>query len=203
MRQNRFATHQITYPIWLSPFPFLRPLHKAHTSRFYTQKDTIARGSKQFSFYLSSRWALHSKLVCSKDFYRISTLQHAFEIFQYLKKGSNGKEENSQRSVAFGLSLRLEFVEIHEIGIIDTLRVVRLLRNLRYGNISLVMTSNCNCQFITYLLWWWVWVNRGKQKHKTIYAGVAALRLALVERGQSLRRVKCFPVIREVREECC
>lgn len=91
MRQNRFATHQITYPIWLSPFPFLRPLHKAHTSRFYTQKDTIARGSKQFSFYLSSRWALHSKLVCSKDFYRISTLQHAFEIFQYLKKGSKGE----------------------------------------------------------------------------------------------------------------
>lgn len=43
-------------------------------------------------------------------------------------------------------------------------------------------------------------MNIGKLKHKTIYVGVAALRLALVERGQSLRRVKCFPVVREVRE---
>lgn len=43
-------------------------------------------------------------------------------------------------------------------------------------------------------------MSRGKLKHKTIYVGLAALRWALVERGQSLRRVKCFPVVREVRE---
>lgn len=39
-------------------------------------------------------------------------------------------------------------------------------------------------------------MNREKQKHKSIYVGVAALRSALVERGQSLRRVKCFPVVK-------
>lgn len=48
----------------------------------------------------------------------------------------------------------------------------------------------------TYLLWWWVWVNKEKQKHKSIYVGVAALRSALVEHGQSLRLVKCFPAIK-------
>lgn len=40
-------------------------------------------------------------------------------------------------------------------------------------------------------------MSKEKQKHKSIYVGLAALRSALVERGQSLRRVKCFPVGRE------
>lgn len=97
------------FDVRLGPFPFLRPLHKAHTHRDFTQKDTIARESKQFSFYLSSRWALHSKLVCSKAFYPISTLQHAFKIFQYSERDQ--MEKGKFQSLAFSLSLRLEFVE--------------------------------------------------------------------------------------------
>jgi hypothetical protein len=43
-------------------------------------------------------------------------------------------------------------------------------------------------------------VSKEKQKHKSICVGLAVLRSALVERGQSLRRVKCFPVGRKKNE---